>query len=327
MSTANGATGARIAVVIPFYQEQSGILVRALRSVSVQTGVSDVHIVIVDDSSPVVAELELREVGTLRFPLTLVKQSNAGPGAARNLGLRSVPAGTRYIAFLDSDDEWTSEHLSRAILALSQGYDFYFADHLQLGQTVGAFTRAGRIVVAEHPRLAEGEDLHAYTGDMFNQIVTGNVIGTSTVVFDAQSFQRIRFREGFLRAGEDYLCWIDFAVSGARFAFSARCEATYGSGVNVYSGAAAGTVQHLARVQSELKYRKATLRLYATTKQQRQFLNERIAELRIAFLRDVAHMVRGRKPLPLKILQKQVAIDPSTFLALAAVLRRRFSSH
>jgi succinoglycan biosynthesis protein ExoW len=323
---ANDASRVRIAVVIPFYQEQRGILARALASVLAQAGVSDVDIVIVDDSSPVAAESELRELGPLRFPVTLVRQGNAGPGAARNRGLENLPSGTRYVAFLDSDDEWTGEHLARAILALSQGYDFYFADHFQLGQTVSAFARARKIVPDEHPRLAQGEALHAYAGDMFNQIVTGNVIGTSTVVFDFARFPQVRFREDFLSAGEDYLCWIEFAVRGARFIFSVQCEATYGSGVNVYSGAAWGPVRHLLRVQSELKYRKATLRLYPTTRAQQRFLHERIEELREAFIGDLVHMIRERDPLPLRILRAQLVLDPLTLLAPAAMLKRRLSN-
>jgi len=325
-SPPNEASPARIAVVIPFYQEQQGILARALASVHAQTGVSDVHVIVVDDSSPVAAESELREFPSPRFPVTVIRQTNAGPGAARNRGLENLPSGTRYVAFLDSDDEWSGEHLVRAVLALSQGYDLYFADHFQLGQTVSAFTRARRITPSEHPRLAEGEDLYAYAGDMFDQIITGNVIGTSTVVFDFARFPGIRFREEFLRAGEDYLCWIDFAVSGARFAFSTRCEATYGSGVNVYSGVEGGSVEHLARVQNELRYRKATLRLYPTTKSQQRFLRERIEELREAFVRDVANLIRQRNPPPFRVLLEQLVTDPSTLLATVAVLRRRLSS-
>lgn len=322
----NDALRARIAVVVPFHQEVQGILRRALTSVFGQRGVSDVHIVIVDDSSPVPAKVELEDLNSPRFPLIVVRQRNAGPGAARNRGLESVPSGTRYVAFLDSDDEWTSEHLARATLALSQGYDFYFADLLQLGQTIGAFARAGRIVPATFPQLALGEDLHAYTGDMFNQIITGNVIGMPTVVYDFVRFPHIRFRDDFRRAGEDYLCWMDLVMAGARFAFSSRCEARCGAGVNVYSGAVPGSVEHLQRVQDELKYRKATQTLYPTTKSQRQLLREKIAELREAFVRDVVHIVRERRPLPFRVLRDQLAVDPLTFLAPATILRRWVSS-
>jgi hypothetical protein len=96
--------------------------------------------------------------------------------------------------------------------------------------------------------------------------------------------------------------------------------------VNVYSGVDSGTPQHLARVQSELRYRKATLRLYPTTKSQQRFLRERIAELREAFVRDVANLIRQRSPLPFRILREQLVTDPSTLLATVAVLRRRLSS-
>ena len=39
----------------------------------------------------------------------VIVQPNGGPGSARNTGLDSAPPDTRYIAFLDSDDEWTPD--------------------------------------------------------------------------------------------------------------------------------------------------------------------------------------------------------------------------
>ena len=42
----------KIAVIIPFYQEEPGILRRALVSVCAQTGVSDIEVIAVDDVQP-----------------------------------------------------------------------------------------------------------------------------------------------------------------------------------------------------------------------------------------------------------------------------------
>src|SRR5262249_35341512 len=98
-------------VIIPYYQREPGILRRALKSVFAQTH-TDFDVVVVDDSSPSPVELELEA-----FPLDerariiVIKQPNAGPGGARNMGLDHVPADSSYVALLDSDDEWTNDHL------------------------------------------------------------------------------------------------------------------------------------------------------------------------------------------------------------------------
>src|SRR5262249_24287065 len=157
---------------------------------------------------------------------------------------------------------WAVDYLSRAVSALSAGFDVYFSDLLHLGQTVSAFKRAGRIDLSKHPALAAGKDLYAYDGDMLDQIMRGNVIGTSTVVFDRLKYPNVRFREEYYSAGEDYLCSMDFANRGARFVFSSQCETKYGRGVNVYTGAQWGTARHLERVHNEFKYRRATKQLY-----------------------------------------------------------------
>ena len=131
--------------------------------------------IVVDDASPVPAadEMAALPAAAMPHPVQVIRQPNAGPGGARNAGLDALPADARYVAFLDSDDEWSEDHLARAVAALQAGYDFYFADHIQLGSDVGAFARAGRIDPERHPRIAPPhEGLHAFSGDLFDQIFT-----------------------------------------------------------------------------------------------------------------------------------------------------------
>ncbi len=285
-----------ISIIIPYFQRTSGVLQRALRSVQRQHGVSSIHVIVVDDGSPISARSEMASLGgAFRVPVTVIEQRNGGPGAARNRGLDSAPNDTKYIAFLDSDDEWSEDHLHHAARALDQGYDCYFANNFQLGQTIGAFERAGRITPRDHPLLFDDAPLRAYSGDMFNQIVTGNVIGTSTIVFNFQKFADVRFRVDFRSAGEDYLFWMTLAARGAKFAFSDKVEAVYGPGVNIFSGAGWGTEGHLGRLRDEARYLKTFKNDFSLTAEQLNFVNKRIRETRFAMVRALLHQISHRR--------------------------------
>lgn len=317
-----------ITVVIPYFQRSPGVLRRALASISAQQACPlPIHIVVVDDASPVPADAEITAAALPGgIGMTLIRQTNGGPGAARNAGLDALPDSTRYVAFLDSDDEWSPDHLARAALALDSGFDFYFADHYQLDTQVSAFARAGKLRAGEHPTLPlAAVNLHAYQGDMVDQIMRGNVIGTSTVVYRRAGFSELRFRIDYTSAGEDYLFWLGLVRAGSRIAFSSQVEATYGRGVNVYSGAVWGSPEHMLRVHNELKYRKLLQREFCRNAEQKAFLRTAVHQLRRDFIRDLTHRLKHRKPLPRALLSRHFRDDPATLwlapLLLLEILR------
>ncbi|MDO9165340.1 MAG: glycosyltransferase family 2 protein [Rhodoferax sp.] len=307
-----------ITVIIPYYQRSVGVLAKALASIAAQQSCPlAVHVIVVDDASLAPAGPELASAGPMPHAVQVIAQPNGGPGAARNTGLDNAPRGTRYLAFLDSDDEWAPDHLARAVAALDRGYDLYFADHYQLGQTTSAFSRAGRIEIGQHPSLPSSPaGLHAYQGDMLDQIIRGNLIGTSTVVYSFERFAQQRFRIEFTNAGEDYLFWMELVQNGAKIAFSSQCEARYGKGVNVYAGAGWGSEQHLLRLHNELKYRKTTNSLFKLNASQQSHIQSCIRDLRLAFARDLLHRLSHRQPLPWTLLKQHFELDPRTFLEL-----------
>lgn len=302
------------AVAIPFFQRQPGILRRALASVCAQRDVAwPVQVLVVDDGSPVSAHTEIQDLALPPWvSVQIIEQANGGPGSARNAALDALGPDIRYVAFLDSDDEWSADHLSRAWLALEQGFDFYFADFFQIGQSIGAFERGGRIDIGRHPVLdVAAPGLHAYAGDMREQIMFGNVVGTPTVVYRRARFAQARFRADFRSAGEDYLFWMELAGKDTRIAFSSRIETTCGRGINVYAGAGWGTAQHLARVYDEMRYRRHLLQAYATTDAQRRRIRLMISRLRDDFADSLLSMLLHRKAIPWRLLRRHFRQDRS----------------
>lgn len=310
----------KVAVIVPYYQRESGILRRALASVSRQQRTHNVslRIFVADDSSPVPANSEVR-AATLpqSVPVDVLQRANGGPGAARNTALDVLPEDTSYVAFLDSDDEWSDDHLANAVHALESGGDFYFANHYQLEQGVGAFERAHRIHAMSHAVIGPDTPwLHRYEGNMRDQIITGNVIGTSTVVYRWAIARHVRFREEYRNAGEDYLFWLDLVSLNSTIVFSERCECRYGKGVNVFSGARWGSTEALDRTKDEIKYHKAISDGYVLTQAQRNHLSRAIGALRRKYALNMFHRLVRLQPIGRHRLWSHFRSDPMSFLQL-----------
>lgn len=107
-------TSPRVSVIVPLYNKGPYIL-RSLHSIAAQS-LGDFEAIIVDDGSrddgPEKAEQFLREDSRFR----MIRQANAGPGAARNRGLAEARAP--LCAFLDADDEWLPTHLAEGAAVL-----------------------------------------------------------------------------------------------------------------------------------------------------------------------------------------------------------------
>jgi glycosyltransferase involved in cell wall biosynthesis len=105
---------ALVTVVIPMYNKGK-LVARAIRSILAQT-FTDFKLIIVDDGSTDNGPEIVRSFDDPR--IDLIQQSNAGPGAARNKGIES--ANTKYVAFLDADDEWYPWFLENSINAIKK---------------------------------------------------------------------------------------------------------------------------------------------------------------------------------------------------------------
>jgi glycosyltransferase involved in cell wall biosynthesis len=95
-------------VIIPTYNRAS-FVTKAVDSVLRQS-FNDYEILVVDDGSTDTTTQALEQYGTR---ITVIHQANSGVSAARNLGI--VNANGKWIAFLDSDDEWKENYLARQL--------------------------------------------------------------------------------------------------------------------------------------------------------------------------------------------------------------------
>ncbi len=308
---------ARTAVVIPFFQKKEGVLRKCITSAIEQKAIEDYEIIIVDDVSPVTPESEIQDIMEAHpQKIRIIKQEkNMKQERARNRALDELRPETEYVAFLDSDDEWTDDHLANAIFALDQGYDYYFTDHYQLHQEISAFERSKKITIEDHP-LIEGTDwLRVFNGDLFTQIIVGNLIGQSTLVYRAKKFPDIRYPIEFTITGEEYLFWMDLAKATDKVVFSTKCECRYGEGLNVYSATMWGHERAIEKIYDDMRYRKQIFERYDLNDLERNELDSRIRGLRESFVREVLHRLTHRMPIKTQEFKNFLKMDPQALPA------------
>ncbi|HZV64686.1 MAG TPA: glycosyltransferase family A protein [Telluria sp.] len=308
---------AKIAVVIPFFQRESGILDRSLQSIAVQEyPAAAVYVIVVDDGSPVGADDELRKLPPpAGLRIRVIKQPNAGPNEARNAALENLEPDTDLVAFLDSDDEWMGEHLVRAQRTLAMGYSAYFANLFHLGDNTNEFDKARRVRAADHPMIDDDPTLRAYQGDMIHQISTANIIFMPSLVISVAALGAARFPQQHRHGGGDYLYWMDLIEHGAMFAFSTLPEVRCGKGINMWYGSGWGTDGLALRLLDEARFRRRVLTQYAKAAETKRCLRSRLAELQAGMLQDMIYRLRRRKPVNWKVIRTFFGANrPSLFM-------------
>lgn len=105
-----------VSVVVPTYN-QPALLLETLQSVFAQT-FTDFEVILVDDGSTDDTPARLVELAAREPRLRVVRQVNAGTGAARNRGIDE--ARGKYIALLDHDDLWMPGKLAAQVAFLER---------------------------------------------------------------------------------------------------------------------------------------------------------------------------------------------------------------
>jgi O-antigen biosynthesis protein len=152
----------QVTVVIPAFNRAQAVR-RAIASVLAQT-CQDFEVIVVDDGS---TDGIADSVSAFRDRrITLIRhERNRGGGAARNTGIRAGSA--RFVAFLDSDDEWLPTKLERQL----EVFD-WSSERLGL-----VYTGAERIF----PDGSSSRYIPYRRADLSRALLTENVIGETSL--------------------------------------------------------------------------------------------------------------------------------------------------
>jgi glycosyltransferase involved in cell wall biosynthesis len=180
----------RISVIIPTFNRAS-VLLRAVDSVLNQT-YRDIELIVVDDGSTDDTEKLLApyiETQTIQY----FKTQNKGVSASRNFGV--TQAREKWIAFLDSDDEWLSPKLAKQMAFLEAHA------HLSIVYSDEMWIRNDILVNKKNHHQKKG-------GWIFTDSLKQCLIGPSSVLLTKKLFAEMKgFDESFVVC-EDYDLWL-----------------------------------------------------------------------------------------------------------------------
>jgi len=213
-----------VSVVVPTYN-RAYCLARSLDSILSQTH-SDLEVILVDDGSTD----DTRELVRSRYGrdsrVCYYYQDNCGVAGARNRGFELVQG--EFVALLDSDDTWASWKLQLQLACLNHcpeigmvwtdmeaiGPDGKIINQNYLRSMYGAYRwfTSGELFSRSYPLTRVAPELGSVigngclsTGDIFSQMVMGNLVHTSTVLLRRERLAKVRgFNEDLKFSGEDY---------------------------------------------------------------------------------------------------------------------------
>lgn len=198
----------QVSVIIPAFNRKD-LLARALSTVLAQEDVA-FEIWVIDDGSTD----GTREMIEKDFPsVNYFWQENQGPSAARNRGIER--ARGEWIAFLDSDDEWTPDKLKTQL--------YFFEKHpaYSICQTEEIWIRNGVRVnpMAKHKK---------YGGWIFEKCLPLCIVSPSAVMMHKSLFDETGLFDESLPACEDYDLWLRISCRYPIGLVEQNCVIKYG---------------------------------------------------------------------------------------------------
>lgn len=190
-------------VVVPAYDSAAHI-VETLDALAAQTVAVDEVVVVDDGSADETAAVVERWQASHALAVTLIRQANAGTGAARNAGIEA--ASGEWVAFCDADDLWEpGKH--EAYLAAGADADWVCGATALLRPD--GEVRGGRSVSA-----AFAVDPLGHLGRIDSQVATSTAMVRREALLAVGGFDE----DPGLTSVEDYDLWCRGAAAGWRLA-------------------------------------------------------------------------------------------------------------
>lgn len=197
-----------ISVVIPLYNKEE-FVARAVTSALNQTVLPKEIIIIDDGSSDKSCEVIEKLILCHGKLITLYKQKNSGVSVARNVGMQL--ADTKWVAFLDADDEYHEFFIEKAIRLISD-----FPGNVIYGFGYNRFGKSSYV-----------KDVRGKVD--FFKLYCQNFqcpFSASSVILDKDSINFKIFPEGY-GMGEDLYAWIKIISLGNALIFDSSIVAIY----------------------------------------------------------------------------------------------------
>lgn len=190
-------SGPLVSVILPVYN-RAGWVARAVESVLAQTH-QPLELLVVDDGSTDDTRRVLANFGSR---LRLLEQAHRGAEAARNLGL--AHARGEFIAFIDSDDVWYPDRLSRQLpLFRKTAVGLVFGNAALVDYGCNPPRRLKRTFF---------DNVRPSRGRVTEELARGCFVPLSSVLVRNELFAEGR---GFLpgHVAGDYLKWVELSVA------------------------------------------------------------------------------------------------------------------
>lgn len=196
-----------VSVVMPCYNAEKYIR-ESIDSVINQT-FKDWELIVVNDGSKDGSLSIIQEYASKDQRVRFVdcKTPSGSPSEPRNIGIRNSQG--RYIAFLDSDDIWTSEKLESQLNLFSQGdYIIVYCNYESITEDGERMNR-----INKEPKSCD-----------YHQLLKFNCIGCSEAIIDTEKIGKPEFKKV---GHEDYLYWLMIMKNGGIAANTNKVQLLY----------------------------------------------------------------------------------------------------